>query len=436
MKYDDEAPPSPKVAGRGRPLLAFAIAVTVLLSTSYYGLVMSTAEVADYSAALKPLLLDNADEAKPCTAFSPPPSSFPTAVAHSKYASIPRVPVHTSTKTVLVTGGAGFIGSHVADALLARGDTVVIVDELNNYYDVALKLSNIDYLFNKHSPNTELQTSTPDTRVSDRLFFFKGDCADSSFLDTVFNSPLYTVDHICHLAARAGVRPSIEDPFVYIHSNILATTQLLEYAVQHSIQNFVYASSSSVYGGSTSTLFSEDEPVDNPVSPYAATKKSCELLAYTYHHLYNLPCSGLRFFTVYGERGRPDMAPYMFIDSVSQGKSINQFGDGTSERDYTYVSDIVDGVVLSLDRPYPYQIFNLGKGSGTSLKDFIGTIEKYVGEKATINLLPEQPGDVPYTRADTEKARELLGYMPKVAIEEGIRRTVEWYKKQRGDVEE
>lgn len=203
----------------------------------------------------------------------------------------------------------------------------------------------------------------------------------------------------------------------------------MELSAKFGIQNFVFASSSSVYGGSKSTFFSEEEVVDNPVSPYAATKKACELLAYTYHHLYNLNVSALRFFTVYGPRGRPDMAPFKFIDRVSRGVEIQQFGDGSSSRDYTYISDIVDGIVRSIDRPYPYEVFNLGKGSGTSLKDFIDLVQKHVGKAAIIRVMPDQPGDVPYTCADVSKAQMLLGYSSKVSFEDGIELTASWYKK-------
>lgn len=187
-----------------------------------------------------------------------------------------------------------------------------------------------------------------------------------------------------------------------------------------------------MYGGSKSTFFSEEENVDNPVSPYAASKKACELLAYTYHHLYNLNVTGLRFFTVYGPRGRPDMAPFKFIDRVSRGLELQQFGDGSSSRDYTYIGDIVDGILRAIDRPYPYEVFNLGKGSGTSLKEFIRIVEKHVGKKAIIKLMPDQPGDVPYTCADVSKAYELLGYRAKVSFDEGIRKTVDWYMHEYG----
>jgi len=231
------------------------------------------------------------------------------------------------------------------------------------------------------------------------------------------------------MAPRAGVRPSIQDPFTYIHSNIEGTTQLLELSHQHGIENFVFASSSSVYGGSKSSYFSEDEAVDHPVSPYAATKKACELLAYTYHHLYKLHVTGLRFFTVYGPRGRPDMAPFKFIDRVSRGVELQQFGNGSSSRDYTYIFDIVDGVVRAIDRKHDCEIFNLGKGEGTSLKDFLRLVQKYVCKKAIIKVLPDQPGDVQYTCADVTKAYKYLGYKSKIPFEEGIRRTAEWYKK-------
>jgi UDP-glucuronate 4-epimerase len=332
----------------------------------------------------------------------------------SNYATKTVVAPHVGYKKVLVTGGAGFIGSHVAEFLLERGDDVVIVDEMNDYYDVNIKKQNLELL-------RELY---PETH---RLSIYIGDICDEELMLRIFETERPT--WVCHMAARAGVRPSIQDPYVYIHSNIKGTTHLMELSAKFGVQNFVFASSSSVYGGSKSTFFSEEEVVDNPVSPYAATKKACELLAYTYHHLYNLNVSALRFFTVYGPRGRPDMAPFKFIDRVSRGLEIQQFGDGSSSRDYTYISDIVDGVVRAIDRPYPYEIFNLGKGSGTSLKEFIELVEKHVGKPAKVKVMPDQPGDVPYTCADVSKAYALLGYSSKVTFDEGIRRTASWYKK-------
>lgn len=319
---------------------------------------------------------------------------------------------HVGYKKVLVTGGAGFIGSHVAEYLLERGDDVIIVDEVNSYYDVRIKENNLEMLREKYGEK--------------RVAIFVGDICDEDFMENVFETT--RPEWVCHMAARAGVRPSIDDPHIYIHSNIKGTTRLLELSHKYGIKNFVFASSSSVYGGSKSTYFSEEESVDFPVSPYAASKKACELLGYTYHHLYKLNVTGLRFFTVYGPRGRPDMAPFKFIDRVSRGVELQQFGDGSSSRDYTYIDDIVDGVVRAIDRPHKYQIFNLGKGNGTSLKEFIDLVQKHVGKKAVIKVMPDQPGDVPYTCADVTKAAQMLGYKAKVPFEEGIRRTVEWYK--------
>ena len=340
------------------------------------------------------------------------PSDSSTMSSSSSWSDQEIVEPHIGYKKVLVTGGAGFIGSHVSEFLLERGDDVVIIDEMNDYYDVRIKENNLKLLVQNYG--------------SDRVSIYRGDICDEGLLTRIFEND--RPEWVCHMAARAGVRPSIQDPFVYIHSNIKGTTMLMEMCHRYGVKNFVFASSSSVYGGSTSTFFSEDEPVDNPVSPYAATKKACELLAYTYHHLYKINVTGLRFFTVYGPRGRPDMAPFKFIDRVSRGLQIQQFGDGSSSRDYTYISDIVDGVVRAIDRPYPYQIFNLGKGAGTSLKEFIQLVEKHTHKKAIVQVVPDQPGDVPYTCADVSKAERLLGYSCKVSFEEGIKRTAKWYQ--------
>jgi UDP-glucuronate 4-epimerase len=327
---------------------------------------------------------------------------------------------HLTGKRVLLTGGAGFIGSHVAEVLLARGDEVLIVDEVNDYYDVRLKRANLKRLQERWG--------------DDRLRVYEGDVCNEPFISKIFESekPRWVV----HLAARAGVRPSIQDPFIYIHSNVEATTRLLELARTHGNEHFVFASSSSVYGGSKNEVFSEADVVDFPVSPYAATKKACELMSYTYHHLYGLNVAGLRFFTVYGPRGRPDMAPFKFVDRVSRGVEIQQFGDGSSSRDYTYIDDIVDGVVRSMDRPLGYQIYNLGNGNPVGLKHFIGIVEEATGKKANIRVLPDQPGDVPRTAADISKARRLLGYEPKVAFADGIHRLAEWYRTEYAQLEE
>ena len=340
-------------------------------------------------------------------------ASTSSSTASPSWQNVDVVEPHTSYKKVLVTGGAGFIGSHVAEYLLNRGDDVVIIDEVNDYYDVTIKESNLKNLRSKYPQ-------------SNRLKIYRGDICDEELMTNIFETD--RPQWVCHMAARAGVRPSIQDPYIYIHSNVHGTTRLMELSARYGVQNFVFASSSSVYGDSTSTYFSEEEVVDHPVSPYAATKKACELLAYTYHHLYKLNVSALRFFTVYGPRGRPDMAPFKFIDRVSRGAEIQQFGDGSSSRDYTYIDDIVDGVVRSIDRPYAYQIFNVGKGNGTSLKEFIDLVQKHTGKVAKVKVMPDQPGDVPYTCADVSKASYLLGYESKVSFEEGIRRTAEWYQ--------
>lgn len=287
---------------------------------------------------------------------------------------------------------------------------------MNDYYNVKLKEANLSYLTAKHGS---------------RFKVFKGDICDLDLMKGIFEDEQIT--HVCHLAARAGVRPSIIDPYVYVHSNIEGTTRLLDLARQYSCQNFVYASSSSVYGSSTNELLSENDAVEKPVSPYAATKKACELLAYTWHHLYGLNCTGLRFFTVYGPRGRPDMAPFKFIDRVFNRLTIQQYGDGSTSRDYTYIDDIVDGVVRAIDRPLGYEVINLGNGRPFLLRDFINLVERCVGKKADIEVLPEQPGDVERTCADISKAQRLLGYNPRVSFETGIQRTTHWYKMAQRD---
>ncbi|KAI9907335.1 hypothetical protein PsorP6_003781 [Peronosclerospora sorghi] len=318
--------------------------------------------------------------------------------------------IPTVHRRVLVTGAAGFIGFHTAKALLARGDDVVIIDELNDYYDVKLKQNNLDWL-----------SSTYGSRVT----VYIGDICDQQLVRSVLKET--KADSIVHLAARAGVRPSIYNPLMYIQANVVATMVLLDACRELGVKKFVYASSSSVYGGSLKDRFSEEDIVDFPVSPYAATKKSCELLAHTYHHLHGMDTIGLRFFTVYGPRGRPDMAPFKFMDRIARGVAIDQYGDGSSSRDYTFIDDIVQGVVLSLDHGRGCEVFNLGRGSPTLLTDFISIIERLVGKKAKINIMPNQPGDVPRTSADISKAEQLLGYKPTTSLEQGLAKTWEWY---------
>lgn len=309
-------------------------------------------------------------------------------------------------KTVLVTGCVGFIGSHVAEALLKRGDNVIGVDEINDYYSVEQKKKNLEVL-----------------EEYDTFMFYKEDITDYEAIKKIFSEHKPT--HVAHLAARAGVRPSIENPFIYERSNILGTLNLLD--LSKKVNNFVLTSSSSVYGNREKVPFCETDNVDEPISPYAATKKSCELLGYTYHHLHGMNVNVVRPFTIYGPRGRPDMAPYLFTQWVLEGKPIKRFGDGSSSRDYTYISDFVDGFMRALDTPLGYEVFNLGNDDPVSLNDFISTVERVTGKKAEIKELPAQPGDVSKTCADISKAREKLGYNPQVKLEEGLKEFYEWY---------
>lgn len=311
--------------------------------------------------------------------------------------------------TILLTGGAGFIGSHTARALLARGDSVVIVDDFNDYYSPRIKRQNAEEL-----------AAHPQCTICE------GDICDYTFLQDVMTSHPCTV--VCHLAARAGVRASIQTPFLYEKVNVCGTTHLLQLAVDHNIENFVYASSSSVYGNMTEAPFCEDMQLDAPVSPYAATKKACELMAYTYHHLYGLPCTGLRFFTVYGPAGRPDMAPFIFTRHILRGTPITRYGDGTTQRDYTYIDDIVTGILAAIDTPHPYEIFNLGNCRPVALSTLITLLEKAIGKTAKITVEPLQPGDVLMTCADTSKAARMLGYTPKTPLEKGLQTFVDWFR--------
>ncbi len=308
----------------------------------------------------------------------------------------------------LVTGGAGFVGSHLIEVLLAEGHEIVCVDNMNDYYDVALKEARF-------------------ARFRDKVTFYKIDIADMQALETVFQK--HQFDAVAHLAAQAGVRYSLEQPLVYVDSNVRGTVCVFECARKYSVKNIVMASSSSVYGSvGGGEAFSENASVERPISVYAATKRATELLAYTYHHLYGLNITSLRFFTAYGPYGRPDMALFKFVSNILGGKPIDVYGDGTQERDFTYVSDIVQGFVLALKKPLGYSILNLGAGNPVSLNSFISVIEDVLGKKAVRNTLPAQPGDVPRTSADITKAAQELGYLPHVSLKEGIEKFVQWYK--------
>jgi len=311
---------------------------------------------------------------------------------------------------ILVTGCAGFIGSHVAEALLKRGDYVVGVDNLNDYYGVRIKKKNLRLLKNYSE-----------------FKFYKEDIRNYDKLKKIFKKE--KPEKIVHLAARAGVRASIQNPLLYQDVNIRGTLNLLDLAKDYKARSFVFASSSSVYGNQKKVPFSETDKVDNPISPYAATKRAAELLCYTYHHLYNMRITCLRFFTVYGPRGRPDMAPYKFTKLIIQGEPIPKYGDGTTKRDYTYIADIVKGVISAVDKELGFEIINLGNNKPVELNEFIRIIERVTSKKAVIKQLPMQPGDVSITYADISKAQRLLGYKPDTSIEEGMKKFVEWYKK-------
>ena len=311
-------------------------------------------------------------------------------------------------KTYLVTGAAGFIGFHVSRALLERGDRVVGLDNLNDYYDVALKEARLRLL--------------KDYQEYD---FVKEDLANQKGLSRVFAK--HSIQVVCNMAAQAGVRYSLIDPFAYQRSNMEGFGYLIHLAKEHSVENFVYASSSSVYGSNEKLPFSVRDRVDNPISLYAATKKANELVAHTYSHLYGLFCSGLRFFTVYGPWGRPDMALFIFTRAILGGRAIEVYNYGKMKRDFTYIDDIVQGVLASMDRPVPYALYNLGNSQSVDLLYFIECIEKALGKEAEKKLLPMQPGDVVETYADITESQRELGFQPTTGIEVGIERFIRWY---------
>ena len=309
---------------------------------------------------------------------------------------------------ILVTGAAGFIGSHVVKALCERNQDVVGIDNVCDYYDPTLKRARLNRL-----------------KDFTRFHFYETDICDFDFLNTLFQK--HPITKVCHLAAQAGVRYSLSHPFAYQKSNNEGFLSVIECARRHRVENFVFASSSSVYGSNTKMPFSESDRVDTPVSLYAATKRSNELVAHCYSHLFNLPCSGLRFFTVYGPWGRPDMALFIFTKAILQGISIDVYNNGNMRRNFTYVDDIVKGILLTLEAPAAYEIYNIGNSRAENLMDFIHEIERNCGKKAIMNFLPLQPGDVPETVADIEKLRK-LGYDPATNIDVGVKNFIEWYR--------
>ncbi len=328
---------------------------------------------------------------------------------------------------VLVTGAAGFIGMHASQVLLARGDEVVGLDNLNDYYDPQLKRDRLARI----EPHANFR-------------FVKLDVADRPGMERLFAEEKF--DRVIHLAAQAGVRYSLENPHAYVDSNIVGFMNVLEGCRHNKVAHLVYASSSSVYGGNTKMPFSEHHAVDHPISMYAATKKANELMAHTYSHLFGLPTTGLRFFTVYGPWGRPDMALFLFTKATLEGKPIDVFNHGKMQRDFTYVDDIVEGVIRVLDRTAtadpdfdgnhpdparsnaPYRVFNIGNNNPVQLMDYIGAIEQALGTEAQKNYLPMQDGDVPATYADTQELNDWTGFAPATKVSDGVARFVQWYR--------
>jgi UDP-glucuronate 4-epimerase len=326
---------------------------------------------------------------------------------------------------ILVTGAAGFIGYHLSKRLLAENYHVIGVDNLNNYYDVRLKKERLKLL-----------------ESNENFTFYKVDLANQESLNEIFEK--HTIPVVINLAAQAGVRYSLTHPHSYVHSNLVGFVNILEACRHYQVEHLLYASSSSVYGANTKTPFSTQDSVDHPVSIYAATKKANELMAHTYSHLFNMPTTGLRFFTVYGPWGRPDMAYYSFTKDIIEGNTIQVYNNGDMRRDFTYIDDIVEGIVKLIDYPptpdssrdidpstshAPYKIYNIGNNSPVRLMDFINTLETIIGKKAEIEFLPMQPGDVKETYADITDLQEAAGFSPATPLEIGLGHFVEWYKK-------
>ena len=320
---------------------------------------------------------------------------------------------------VFVTGAAGFIGYHTSKALLARGDEVVGIDVMNHYYDITLK-----------------EARLADLQKEPGFTFIKGDIADQQCIEKAFQDHA-DISGIINLAAQAGVRYSITDPYAYVHSNLTGFVTLLEKAKKlNTLKHFVYASSSSVYGSNEKKPSAVEDRITQPISLYAATKSANELIAHSYSHLFQMPVTGLRFFTVYGPWGRPDMAAFIFAKNILENKEINVFNQGKMRRNFTYIDDIVQGVLGSLDRPAqkpsegkpPFALYNIGNDKSEELMDFVQTIEEFVGKKAKINLMPMQPGDVKESLADIEATRKDLGFDPKTDMRQGLKNFIEWYK--------
>ncbi len=313
--------------------------------------------------------------------------------------------------TILVTGGAGFIGSHLCERLLSEGIHVIGLDNFDSFYDPDIKIKNVEGISKKFQNQFELVT---------------GDIRNLDHLNEIFQKN--RIDFVVHLAARAGVRPSIAEPLLYQDVNIRGTVVLLEICKAYGIKNFVFASSSSVYGENQRVPFTEEDLDIQPISPYGATKRAGELLCYSYHHLYGMNIACLRIFTAYGPRQRPEMAIHKFTRLINQGGKIPMFGDGSTRRDYTYIDDLIEGILGVICHHKGFEVYNLGESQTTSLIELIKLIEGAFGKKANIEMLEPQPGDVSATYADISKAKRMLNYQPEVKMEEGIKRFVEWYK--------
>jgi UDP-glucuronate 4-epimerase len=332
---------------------------------------------------------------------------------------------------ILVTGAAGFIGYHLSLELARQGHEVLGMDNLNSYYDVDLKYGRLSQM-----GITQSDAVLHEPVYSREYFnyrFVRADLRDKEYIDSLFYNNRFDV--VCHLAAQAGVRYSIDDPYTYINSNVMGFLNILEACRHYPVKHLVFASSSSIYGLNTKVPYSEDDKTDTPVSLYAATKKSDELMAHAYCHLYGIPATGLRFFTVYGPWGRPDMAPSLFMDAILQGNPIRVFNHGDMARDFTYIDDIIRGILLVIPSPLasnnPFRVYNIGNSQPVPLMDFIHTIEKVTGKKADCHYTEMQPGDVKETYADTSKLEKDFGYHPSTSLDEGIQKFYEWFSSYR-----